>query len=114
MTQQVGGEHNQELNRLLGAPIGYSTAWNLEFAIRQLEEADLQIVDRREEYPETVFQDIGAAAYYLRAVPWEVPGFNVARYRDRLLALHERIEREGGLRIRGHFFYLEAVKSKSL
>jgi len=111
ITQQVGGEHNGELNRLLGVAPGYDPRWNLEFAVRQLEEAGLQIINRREAHPETVFLDIGAVVYYLKAVPWQVPDFTVERYRERLAEVHERMGREGGLRIRGHFFYLEAVRT---
>jgi hypothetical protein len=111
MTQQVGGEHDQELNRLLGAPRAtYSPRWNLAFAVEQLQEAGFQIVDQREEYPETEYFDIGAIVYYLEAVPWQVPGFTVDAYRTRLAALHERITAQGSLSVPGHFFYLEAVK----
>lgn len=113
ITQQVGGEHNQELNRLLGAASGYGARWNLTFAVWQLEEAGLQIVDALEEYPETVFADIGALVYYLEAIPWQVPDFTLERYRDRLAAIHDRMIRDGGLRIRGHFFFLEAVRPES-
>jgi len=109
ITQQVGGEHYQEVNQLLGATPGDSSGWNLPFATRQLDEAGLQIVDGREERPDTVFSDIGALIYYLRAVPWQVPDFTVERYRDRLAPLHERMVAEGGLRVQGHLFYLEAV-----
>lgn len=33
--------------------------------------------------------------HFLRKVIWTVPGFTVAGYRDRLAALHDRIEAEG-------------------
>ena len=110
ITQQVGGTHDRELNVLLGGTSDHDSIWSAAFGVEQLEQAGFRIVDRREEYPETVFRDIGAVIYYLRAVPWQVPDFAVDRYRDRLLHLHRRIEAEGGLHIRGHFFYLEAVK----
>ena len=110
LTQQVGGAHHQALNRLLGAPDKAGTAWNLAFAAAQLAAAGFQIIDQREEFPETEFLDIGAVVYYLKAVPWQVPDFTVDAYRDRLFALHERIETEGSLRIPGHLFYLEAIR----
>ena len=111
LTQQVGGTHNQGLNELLGAPERAAPAWDLHFAAGQLEDAGFRIVDRREEFPETVFSDVGAVVYYLKAIPWQAPDFTTARYRDRLAALHSRIEAEGGLRIRGHLFYLETAAS---
>ncbi|MDP9311724.1 MAG: class I SAM-dependent methyltransferase [Chloroflexota bacterium] len=112
MTQQVGAAHYQELKTLFDRPPARDPLWNLTFAVEQLEQAGFRVVDRREEFPETVFRDVGAVVYYLRAVPWDVPGFAVQRYRERLVELHRRIEAEGGLRIRGHVFYIEAHPSE--
>jgi hypothetical protein len=111
ITQQVGGDYYQELNRLLGAPNRSGTAWNAEFAVHQLEDAGFRIVEAREEYPETVFRDIGSVIYYLKAVPWQVPDFAVDAYRTQLMSLHEQIEADGNLRIPGRLFYIEAAKS---
>jgi SAM-dependent methyltransferase len=111
ITQQIGGGYaNQNLSELLGSPSGYSPSWTPQLAVRQLEEAGLQVVDRREEFPDTVFNDIGALAYYLKAVPWIVPGYTLKAYRDRLKTVHDRIESEGPLRLRAHFFLIQAVK----
>ncbi len=110
LTQQVGGAHNQRLNQLLGAPPGYDLRWDLAFAARQLEAAGFLIQDRREAFPQTIFTDVGALVYYLKAVPWQIPGFSIDSYRDRLHAIHQRIQADGPLRIQGHFFYLAAVK----
>ncbi|MGZ4712174.1 MAG: SAM-dependent methyltransferase, partial [Acidimicrobiia bacterium] len=33
--------------------------------------------------------------YFLRKVIWTVPDFTVARYRDRLARMHDRIRAEG-------------------
>jgi len=110
LTQQVGGAHNQRLNQLLGAPPGYDLRWDLAFAARQLEAAGFLIQDRREAFPQTIFTDVGALVYYLKAVPWQIPGFSIDSYRDRLHAIHQRIQADGPLRIQRHFFYLAAVK----
>ena len=48
------------------------------------------------ERPRTVFFDIGAVVYFLRLVPWIVPGFSVAKYRDAFASLHGVISRDGG------------------
>lgn len=110
MTQQVGGEHNRELCTFFGPNTGYDSRWTLAFAEQQLGAVGLEVVDGREEFPETVFLDVGAVVYYLKAIPWQVPDFRVERYRETLQAIHERIRREGELRVRGHFFYLEAQR----
>jgi SAM-dependent methyltransferase len=108
LTQQVGGRHNAGLNEALGAPSGFDARWNLGFARRQLRGAGLQVVSAAEEFPETWFADVGSVVYYLKAIPWAIPNFTVKRYRDRLLALHERMIRDGGLRIRARLFVIEA------
>ncbi|ORA28684.1 methyltransferase domain-containing protein [Mycobacterium aquaticum] len=57
--------------------------------------AGLEIVDLRSERLRMEFFDVGAVVYFLRKVVWTVPGFTVARYRDRLLHLHRQIESDG-------------------
>jgi SAM-dependent methyltransferase len=110
ITQQVGGDYHRELNRLLGAPSRPGPAWTADFAVGQLEAAGFRLAEVREDHPETIFRDIGAVIYYLRAVPWQVPDFTVDAYRTQLISLHERIEVDGGLRVPGHLFYVEATK----
>ncbi len=61
----------------------------------QVAAAGLRVVDVRMERLRAEFFDIGAVVYFLRKVIWTVPDFSVARYRDRLAELHERIESQG-------------------
>jgi len=57
--------------------------------------AGLVVVDLRYEQIRLEFFDIGAVIYFLRKLAWVVPGFSVAKYRDKLLKLHQQIEVEG-------------------
>ncbi|WP_413758814.1 class I SAM-dependent methyltransferase [Streptomyces sp. MMBL 11-3] len=59
------------------------------------EAAGLEVVDLRAERLRMEFLDVGAVVHFLRKVVWMVPDFTVARYRDRLLRLHEQITAEG-------------------
>ena len=59
----------------------------------------------------TEFRDVGAVVYFLRKVVWMVPDFTVERYRDRLAALHRRIETEGPFTATTTRFLIEAVMS---
>lgn len=59
------------------------------------ERAGLEVVDLRTERLRMEFGDIGAVVHFLRKVVWIVPGFTVEAHRERLRALHERIETEG-------------------
>lgn len=68
------------------------------------------VTELRHERPRTVFYDIGAVIYFLRLVVWTVPDFTVEKYRDELLELHRRIERDGGFVTSASRFLIEAVK----
>lgn len=49
--------------------------------------------------------------YFLRLVIWIVPDFSVEKYRDRLLALHNRIETEDPFLAHSTRFLIEATKA---
>jgi SAM-dependent methyltransferase len=111
ITQQVGAKIHLRLNELLQDEVASSYGdWVLEKAVGELEGRGFEILEQREEYPKTVFLDIGAIVYYLKAIPWQIPGFLVAAYRERLRAVHEMIREEGGLVVFSHLFYVEARK----
>ncbi|EST28784.1 class I SAM-dependent methyltransferase [Streptomyces niveus] len=74
------------------------------------EAVGLDVVDLRTASLRTEFHDIGAVVYFLRKVIWMVPGFTVDGYRDRLAALHRRIETEGPFVATTTRFLIEAVK----
>ena len=131
ITQQVGGTHLLDLNRLLGAPdppaeyadnvrLGLPgddagatgnespyLRWNLDFATRQIAASGLAITGAEEAFPAVVFADAGAVVAYLSMVPWQVPAFTVERYVDPLRAIHERCSRGEPLVLRGHLFIVE-------
>jgi SAM-dependent methyltransferase len=106
VTQQVGGRDLEELNDALGAPPHDYRDWSLEPAVRQAEEAGLQVIDRREELVPVAFHDIGAVIMFLRFNPWQVPDFDVDRYAPRLRALHDRLSSGRPLSVGCHRFLL--------
>jgi SAM-dependent methyltransferase len=61
----------------------------------QAEAAGLTVTDLRTARCRMEFFDIGAVVWTLRKCVWWVPGFSVAGYRDKLLALDDRIRHEG-------------------
>jgi hypothetical protein len=61
------------------------------------------------ERPRTAFFDVGAVVYFLRLVPWIVPGFSVTRYRGPLRALHDHIERHGAFETTASRMLIEAT-----
>ena len=110
VTQQCGGTHHADLNDLVGLPRPRYASWGLEAAKAQLGAAGFQAIDGREAFSETRIHDVGAIVYYLRALPWQAPGFHASDHLPALRTLHARIIANGPLTIRSHHFLVEARK----
>ncbi len=112
VTEQVGDACHPELFAALGlATPTDSSRWNLQTAAAQLAAAGLHITSSREALLETRFMDVGAVAYYSKAVvPLWIPGFSPDGYRDRLREIHEKIQKEGSFRITIPCFFVQAEK----
>lgn len=103
VTQQVGGENMMDLNRMLQDKPSFEFSYvSLEYEVGQVKAAGFTILEAREAFPTQTFYDIASVVFYLNAVPWQIEDFTVDRYRDRLLALHQRFEREGKIAFREH------------
>jgi SAM-dependent methyltransferase len=91
LTQQTGGDYG-DFHELLGRerPVVAEPAWTRAFAAAQLEAAGFVVEDGAESFEEIQFADVGALAWYLRAIPWVVPGFTIAGYREALRELSAR------------------------
>jgi SAM-dependent methyltransferase len=84
-----------------------------ELTGRDAAHAGLVVANVRTASLRIVFYDVGAVTHFLRKVPWIVPGFSVERDRDRLAALHERIETDGCFVAHAERFLIEAHKPVS-
>ena len=109
ITQQCGGYGEVDLIEYFKGKIE-PMDWTLEVAVRQLTEAGFEIIDSQEVYPEYSFLDIGAVVYTFKAIPWLLDDFSIGKYRDRLLAMHDYIQKHGGFSVRDHRFFVDAVK----
>ncbi len=110
LSQQVGPHSLRDLSELMMGPLPPGSKRDPELARVAAEKAGLKVTDLRHERLRTVFYDIGAVIYFLRLVVWIVPDFTIEKYREELLALHHRIEREGGFETSASRFLIEAVK----
>jgi SAM-dependent methyltransferase len=110
LSQQVGPHSLRELSEYLMGPLPGGSARDPDAAVTAAQRAGLIVTALRVERPRTEFYDIGAVVYFLRLVVWIVPDFSVARYRDRLRALHRHIVREGSFATTASRFLIEAVK----
>ena len=115
VTQQVGGKDNLDLNKSLGAreDFGY-LHWQLEYAVEELKKAGFKIIEALEDFPKNRFYDPEAIVYYLKAIPWQIPDFDIERYADKLIELKEKIDKKGYVDFTGHRFFIEAVKPASI
>jgi len=95
LSQQVGPDSVGELSAWLLGPVPPSTARRPERVRAAAQEAGLVVDHLRTARLRTVFDDVGAVVYFLRLVVWIVPGFDVERFRPRLVALHHCIADEG-------------------
>ena len=110
VTQQVGV--GRGFHALLGiaAPPTPARTWNLRLATEQVTRARLRVVDGDEADEVVSFADVGALVWYLRAIPWTIPGFRPREHLGTLEALHRRAREEGPLSVRMPAFWLEAKK----
>lgn len=104
VAQQVGGLNNVELRERFGAEASVPTNDVSSSAALANEIARAGFVVRRQEewIGFTEFLDVGAVVYYLKAIPWEVPGFSVSRHRAMLEEIHHGILATGSLRVTSH------------
>lgn len=114
ITQQVGGAHDRDLNRLLASPnpdngFGF---WTLDYARVQFAAAGFAIARAEEAFPARQFADAGALAYYLSAAVGQIPDFDAARYFSPLREAQRRCERAGSIASRAHYFLLVAEKGR--
>jgi SAM-dependent methyltransferase len=109
LTQQVHGLFAHDLL----AAFDVAPLWpdaRPEFYVPLLRAAGLTIVMVEDWTGKLVFTDVGALVYYLKAVPWTVPGFTVQTHLVQLLALQQRVETEGALVFTAKKYIIEAQK----
>lgn len=111
ITQQVGGENHIQINELLQEKPDFIYAyWTLDYALQELLQGGFQVIDQREEKPETAFLDIGALVFYLKVISWQVADFSVEKYADKLAVIHDQIQQQGKFVVKSHRFLIEARK----
>ncbi len=109
LTQQVHGLWARDLLAAFDAEPQWPDA-TPEKNVPQLRAAGLDIVDVQDWSGRFSFTDVGAIVYYLRAVPWLVPGFSVATHLKYLLALQRLMESGERLEYVARKYLIEAYK----
>jgi hypothetical protein len=109
MTQQVHGLWAWDLIAAFDARPQWPDATPKKY-IPRLEAARLRIIETQEWSGQISFTDVGAIVYYLKAVPWLVPGFSVETHLQHLLALQRRLDSDAGLTFVARKYLIEAHK----
>jgi len=89
LTQQAGSGQDQ-FHALLGLRPPSRPAFDMDLLIGQALRAGLAVEDARAGLETVSFADVGALAWYLRMVPWAVPGFDLVSHRRALEAASAR------------------------
>lgn len=109
LTQQVHGLWAADLLAAFDTTPQWPEATPANYRPR-LQAAGLTIVTLEEWSGKLAFTDVGAIVYYLKAVPWLVPGFTVQRHFDQLLRLQQQLERGEELTFAARKYLIEAQK----
>jgi SAM-dependent methyltransferase len=109
LTQQAGSDNYPELNEFLGAP-KKAEVWDLEAARQQIAEAGLFVTEGKEARLQSWFKDIGAVVFLLQAMPWQLEGFTIDGYLDKLERLHRSMVRTGSFKVTRRRFFIRALK----
>jgi SAM-dependent methyltransferase len=116
LTQQVGSQNDIGINEALGAPpvtaptgtTDATDATSTEAVVRSLVAQGFDIVEVAEHWPDFAFADIGALVYHLKAIPWQIPDFDVTTYEPALRKLDEQIRATGPFVVRNHRYLIRA------
>jgi SAM-dependent methyltransferase len=109
ITQQVGGKNDWELNEKLGAPEMEYIDWDLESALSKL--GNFTIEKALEDFTITRTYELSALVYYLKAIPWQIPDFDLEKYEHGLRKIYDEIECRGHLDMTLHRFLIVAKKA---
>ena len=80
--------------------------------IPRLQTAGFDVINVLEWSGKLAFTDVGAVVYFLKAVPWLVPGFSVDGHADSLVALQKQIDAQGQLVYWASNYLIEARKQE--
>lgn len=108
--QHVGPHSLRSLSEFLMGPLPDMSKRDVGVELRAAERAGLVVHRMELERPRVAFYDIGAVVYFLRLVPWTVPDFSVAKYRDALRKLHGLIEDDGAFETTASRTLVEATR----
>jgi SAM-dependent methyltransferase len=110
ITQQIGWLNNDEIHEFFQVE-KQAHPWTFEKDVNDLKNAGFRILVTRAESQRSAFHDVGTLVYYLKAIPWEVPGFSVKKYKSKLSEIHAIIQKDGKFQVTTSRYIIEAEKN---
>jgi SAM-dependent methyltransferase len=110
ITQQVGSMTVLNLKHFFAEKGEAVSNWDLKSTVTELESVGFKIIDQQEDVQLQRFYDVGAIAYYLKAIPWIIEDFTIEKYRDKLWEMHVLIHKNGFYDVPYHLFLVVAQK----
>jgi len=111
ITEQVGGLDNLELNQVLQKDVSFPHInWSMAAALTALYKENFNVKVAEKAVLRSTFLDIGAVVYYLKAIPWQVEGFDPDTHTKELVKIHNIIEGQGKFIATAHRFLILAKK----
>ena len=111
ITQQVGRRNSENLRMIFGSiEDADDFDWDLDHCRQFLADAGFTIVTAREHLGYSRFYDIRALVYFMKALPWEFPGFDARTQRRQLLNIYLKILQDGYFDVSSHRFFVIARK----
>lgn len=96
ITQQVGGKNDRDLVEFVlpDVPVPFPDMM-LDVQKDAFEKEGFKILQAKEAFRPIRFYDVGAFVWFAHIIEWEFPGFSVDKCFDKLLKMHEVIEKNG-------------------
>jgi hypothetical protein len=109
LTQQVDGRNLKDLMSEFGTKPKweFNTLTNVK---KQLETSGFEIIKAKEWKGKTIFKDVGALVYFLKAIPWIVDDFSLKKHQTILEKFQKRIEKKGKIEFTARRFLILAKK----
>lgn len=109
LTQQVGGQNLSDLTEFFDQQVPWPEH-TLDRAKKEAGQNGLKILEAQEWHGKVKFLDVGALVYFLKAIPWIVQDFSVAKHQSYLFKLQKRLDKDSWLIFDEHRFLLKVQK----
>lgn len=91
LTQQVGGNNLQDFADAFDAALPYPEL-TFKYWQQELQYTDLIIQQAKEWQGTMEFMDVGAIVYFIKAIPWTAPGFDIDKNLPNLEQLQNKLD----------------------